>query len=303
MLTESMARTICQWTDKLPRDCRAAADEILIAAARAGAHQEDLAELAAEIYARSLPHSDDDPEPGSRTVRSGWRRPSTAPGSSTGDLTPECAAVVTAVLESLSAPAGARGHPDARAALPRRACRKRCAGWRPAPAARAGRAAGQGRGRTSRWPSCGRWTTGRCWRPSGSPRCGSGGPPAAPRPPTAPAATAAPGWTATPPARWPATRRSPRSSPATSTPASWMTWSRCACSSPGTAPAASRSPGPGPARPDARRARPGRHPAKPGADGRPGPAWRPAVRHVPGGDRPAIIGKAADLLSGPGGLA
>jgi hypothetical protein len=45
-----MARTICGWTDKLPAGCRDAADNILVAAARAGAHQEDLAVLAAEIY-------------------------------------------------------------------------------------------------------------------------------------------------------------------------------------------------------------------------------------------------------------
>jgi len=61
-LTESMARTICQWTDKLPADCRETADNILVAAARAGARKEDLAALAAEIYARSL-RDDDNPEP------------------------------------------------------------------------------------------------------------------------------------------------------------------------------------------------------------------------------------------------
>ena len=54
-ISESYARTICQWTDKLPEDCRDAADAILVAAARAGADLRDLAELAAEIYARSLP--------------------------------------------------------------------------------------------------------------------------------------------------------------------------------------------------------------------------------------------------------
>ena len=54
-VTESMARIICGWTGKLPRECRPAADDILIAAARAGARKEDLAALAAEIYARSLP--------------------------------------------------------------------------------------------------------------------------------------------------------------------------------------------------------------------------------------------------------
>ena len=63
MLTESMAATICGWIDKIPRDCRDAADQILIAAARAGARQQDLAELAAEIYARSLQDAPDDDEP------------------------------------------------------------------------------------------------------------------------------------------------------------------------------------------------------------------------------------------------
>ncbi len=64
VLSESMARTICGWTGKLPASCREAADGILVAAARAGARQEDLAGLAAEIYARSLPEDQDDPEPG-----------------------------------------------------------------------------------------------------------------------------------------------------------------------------------------------------------------------------------------------
>ena len=63
VLTESMARTVCGWTDKLPRECRPAADDILLAAARAGADKGDLAGLAAEIYARSLPDPEDDPEP------------------------------------------------------------------------------------------------------------------------------------------------------------------------------------------------------------------------------------------------
>src|ERR1700685_2675446 len=41
------------------------------------------------------------------TGRSGWRRPNGGAGVVGGDLTPECAAVVTAVLNALSAPAGA----------------------------------------------------------------------------------------------------------------------------------------------------------------------------------------------------
>ena len=54
-LSESFARTICTWTDKLPEDCRPAADAILVTAAKAGMDVRDLAGLAAEIYARSLP--------------------------------------------------------------------------------------------------------------------------------------------------------------------------------------------------------------------------------------------------------
>src|ERR1700719_873403 len=63
VLSESMARTICGWTDKLPAACRDTADEILLAAARAGAHKQQLAELAAEIYARSLAEGEDDRKP------------------------------------------------------------------------------------------------------------------------------------------------------------------------------------------------------------------------------------------------
>ena len=107
VLSESMARTICQWTDKLPEACRPAADEILIAAARAGARQEDLAALAAEIYARSLSDCEDDPEPRFEDRQVRVETTFAGAGIIHGDLTPDCAAVVTAVLESLSAPMGA----------------------------------------------------------------------------------------------------------------------------------------------------------------------------------------------------
>jgi hypothetical protein len=107
VVTESMARTICQWTGKLPEACRPAAEEILIAAARAGAREEDLAGLAAEIYARSLQDSDDDPEPRFEDRQVRVETTFAGAGVITGDLTPDCAAVLTAVLDSLSAPAGA----------------------------------------------------------------------------------------------------------------------------------------------------------------------------------------------------
>ena len=109
VLTESMGRTICGWTDKLPADCRATADDILIAAARAGARKQDLAGLAAEIYARSLRDEQDDGDSQLSFEDRMVRVETTFGGAGvvTGDLTPECSAVVTAVLDALSAPAGA----------------------------------------------------------------------------------------------------------------------------------------------------------------------------------------------------
>src|SRR6266699_3361923 len=108
-MSESFGRTICQWTDKLPRDCREAADEILLAAAAAGMELPDLAALAGELYERSRPDlPDEDPD---RAFEDRAVRLVTTFGGAgvlTGDLTPECAAVVTAVLDALSAPAGAQ---------------------------------------------------------------------------------------------------------------------------------------------------------------------------------------------------
>jgi hypothetical protein len=107
VVSESIARTICGWTDKIPEDCRPSADAILVAAARAGAVEADLAALAAEIYARSLPPDDDGPEDGFGD-RSVWVETTfDGAGVLKGDLTPECAALVTAVLDALSAPMGA----------------------------------------------------------------------------------------------------------------------------------------------------------------------------------------------------
>ena len=107
VLTESMARVICGWTSKLPAECREDADEILIAAARRGARQEDLAGLAAEIFARSLTDPDQDPGPVFEDRQVRVETTFAGAGVISGDLTPECAAVVTTVLESLSAPMGA----------------------------------------------------------------------------------------------------------------------------------------------------------------------------------------------------
>ena len=108
MVTESMARIICGWTGRLPADCQDAADEILVTAALAGGRPEDLAVLAAEIYARSLPAGDDSPEPDFEDRQVRVETTFAGAGVISGDLTPECAAVVTTVLDALSAPAGAQ---------------------------------------------------------------------------------------------------------------------------------------------------------------------------------------------------
>ena len=55
LLSESVARTICTWTDKLPADCRVAADAILIVAAKSGANVRDLAEVFGGIYTLARP--------------------------------------------------------------------------------------------------------------------------------------------------------------------------------------------------------------------------------------------------------
>jgi hypothetical protein len=117
-ISTSYAREICRWTGSLPDDARAAADEILLAAAAAGLELEDLAALAAEMYEKSRqrkPGTDGgggdgeggNPDDGfdDRAVKLA----TTFGGAGVihGDLTPECAEFVQTVLDALSAPAGA----------------------------------------------------------------------------------------------------------------------------------------------------------------------------------------------------
>ncbi len=109
-LSESYGKTICTWTDKLPDDSRATADEILLAAARKGMDLADLAMLAREMFERSRP---DEPgeDPGRALEDRAVRLVTTFQDAGVlhGDLTPECAAVVTAVLDALAAPGGRGG--------------------------------------------------------------------------------------------------------------------------------------------------------------------------------------------------
>jgi Domain of unknown function (DUF222) len=106
-ISESSARTVCAWTDKLRPECRDDADDILVTAARTGADLQTLATLAAEIYKRSLPEDSDDE--GQAFEDRSVKLAATFEGAGVlnGELTPECAAVVTTVLDALSAPCGA----------------------------------------------------------------------------------------------------------------------------------------------------------------------------------------------------
>src|SRR5690242_6080371 len=106
-VSESYGRAICQWTDRLPEKFRAGSDELLVKAAAAGLGLADLSALFAEMYERArsdLPDEDPARGFGDRAVR--LETTFQGAGVLTGDLTPECAAVVAKVLDALSAPAG-----------------------------------------------------------------------------------------------------------------------------------------------------------------------------------------------------
>jgi hypothetical protein len=107
-ISESYARTMSTWTDKLPPDKRDEADKILADEAKAGMGLRDLAELAAEMLARCRPDEPDE-EPGQNFEDRSVKVQTTFQGAGIihGDLTPECAAVVQSVLDALAAPAGA----------------------------------------------------------------------------------------------------------------------------------------------------------------------------------------------------
>ena len=106
-LPESVARILCQWINRLPENQRDLAEEKLVAAALAKMSLQDLAELYGEIYeqARSAsPDEDKDEVFDDRAVR--LITTFQGAGVLNGDLTPECAEAVAAVLDALAAPAG-----------------------------------------------------------------------------------------------------------------------------------------------------------------------------------------------------
>jgi hypothetical protein len=106
-LSTSMALAIAEWTRKLPAELRAETITILVQAAQAGASLDDLrtiAGVALERWRASRPDGDED------TFDDRYVQVGTTLGGAgviRGNLTPECAAAVQAVLEALGKKADA----------------------------------------------------------------------------------------------------------------------------------------------------------------------------------------------------
>jgi Domain of unknown function (DUF222) len=105
-VTTPVALQLAKWTQQIPAEFRTQAEEILVAAARAGADLRALAQICAEIRSRTVPPDPDGQDP---DLDRALFLDTTLDGAGVlrGDLTPECAAMVQAVLDALSAPAGA----------------------------------------------------------------------------------------------------------------------------------------------------------------------------------------------------
>jgi hypothetical protein len=105
-ISDSWAREIAGWLKKLPEELRAGTEKILAEAAAAGASLEDLATITAHALAQWQSDHPDEDDDGftDRYLQIG----TTFGGAGVirGDLTPECAAAVTAVLEALGKRAG-----------------------------------------------------------------------------------------------------------------------------------------------------------------------------------------------------
>jgi Domain of unknown function (DUF222) len=106
VLSKSHTLQVAKWIRAIPDEYQAQAEELVVAAARAGADLRALAAICAEIRYRTAgpdPEDDDD-----RHLDRAVSFDTTFEGAGVlrGDLTPECAAMVQAVLDALSAPQG-----------------------------------------------------------------------------------------------------------------------------------------------------------------------------------------------------
>ncbi len=106
-VTESYARKICYWSDLLPVAYRDLADQNLADAAAGGADLDFLSQMAEEMFSRVTPPDKDDADDarfGDRFFR--LTRLFQGHGRADGDLTPECLAALTEVLDTLGKKAG-----------------------------------------------------------------------------------------------------------------------------------------------------------------------------------------------------
>src|SRR5580704_7185046 len=103
-ISESWARQICEWTDLLPAGHRGGADVILLAAAAGGAELSDLEGLAEEIRKQTARPDRDDDGFDDRSLR--LATTFGGAGKVHGELTPQCAAALAAVLDALGKRAG-----------------------------------------------------------------------------------------------------------------------------------------------------------------------------------------------------
>jgi Domain of unknown function (DUF222)/HNH endonuclease len=127
-MSASWARAVCGWSDRLPADLREDVDQILVNAAAGGAELADLAGLAQQMFELARAGAPDgDGDDGFDDRRLVLDLTFGGAGRLTGDLTPGCAAAVSAVLEALGKPGGPE---DLRTATQRRhdaleeACRR-----------------------------------------------------------------------------------------------------------------------------------------------------------------------------------
>ena len=104
---ESVGRLICLWTSKLPEKFRQESDEFLVAAAAGGLRLEELAALFAEMYERARGDLPDE-DPDRDFADRGLKLATTFGGAGVvhGDLTPECAELVGRMLDALGGKAG-----------------------------------------------------------------------------------------------------------------------------------------------------------------------------------------------------
>jgi uncharacterized protein DUF222/HNH endonuclease len=115
-VSESWARQIADWTDPLPEHKRAEADTILLEAAAAGVPLEDLGILARNIWETwKAQHPDPDDGNGDNGDEDGFEDRSLRLGTTfggagklNGDLTPDCAAALQAIFDSLGKHLGAQ---------------------------------------------------------------------------------------------------------------------------------------------------------------------------------------------------